>query len=1428
MDTLLGYLATVSEVTRQSGDTIGNAFKTITARFENVKLGKIDDEGLGINDVETALGRVGIAIRENATTFRDMEDVLGEVAKGWKNYDDVTKSSITTALAGTRQREYMISLLENYDRALELSGESADSAGLAQDRYNIYLDSTEAKLNRLKTSMQELYTSFLKSDYINMFIDGTTGVLNFISALGGIPTLLMSISGAMLIIKNQSLSIMGINMLNSIKSIGFQASDLVTKLGLVGKSMHQAKIHGANFSQQLTVASRAMDLMNLKARLVSVGIGLLVSAISIYSMVQAKLKQREEERIQALKDQASETKDALTNIEDLKSKYEELYHTTNRTEEQNKQLLKVQDDLTKSLGLEKGAIDATKDSWQNVIDKIKEAKNEKLKYLISDQTEIVDNAKKDYEDAINNGSYSGKFSIEDNGNAELQKWLRENYLYALDWDAEGTTYLDSTKMKAEDFVTALKEIKIKMQKLNGYSDTKFFKTFSGELANLESKYATFSEEQMELFESMSAQDVEPILKNLGVDNIENITKEQSDKIKQSFTDLYVATGKVQDQEYIQYFYDMVDAIQAEKEALDNLNNSQNTNSSSWNTISTSFKELSSDSDILKTALEELTTTQTLTEDTLKSLAEKYPQLANSMGSVEEAIAGINREINNQRIDDYADSVDELNDVIDKLKDGQQLSGKEITELTEKYPQLKSAVTETNGVYSLEISALENLKSSMETATKKSIENEIKKTKTVIDQTRARMQAYLQEKKAYAELSGLQFQEDGTIQDSGAFTAMMSKDENLQKIYNNYNKYIQTYKDLEEQLDSIDIIGQEGSSQKKSKDKSYIEEGFQDRLDLIKAKREELVNEISKLQSQIEIATSKHGDASPYVQNLRDQLNKLKEDEASLIQSSAEELRKLRDDYFKRLTNGNSLFEGLTAETFSETDLAKASRQMEKTIADLGDSEKANGLELNKSRIEEMGEAILSISEELSTLGDDFYSNKKEKLDEYISRIQDAISYEEELYSDKDNEAQLRFSILDETDDGYINTVISIQQDLIDAKLKLQETYKSKYENLLKQGLSAESSVMRELKTKWNDTNKEIFDMRKEMNEKFISYMNSKSSSVTASRDKVVEMLRKQDDLQKDIYDKQKDAIKEKADADKEALENRKKELDAIKSEYDYQNKIADLRRALADTLSDLNALEFDDSADAIQAKVELANQLQDDKQALADEEFNHAIEMAQEAIDKAIDAIEKQSNAQTEAIDRLIDALSNKTDKEYTNQANNMLLNDEEGTYKKLLEYNREWGDGIDNTITSLFDSAKPVLEEIRNANIGIQEALNNFANLAYSKQLENQSSGIMTFDDKAITGNGQIVSPDMISKSLNNVFIPVFDGLKNALATFNQTPKAITLSPQFNVYADGNVDNATLSEAQKWFLTVGMKTLENGLEKYLIPRSRNIVGTTK
>lgn len=103
IDKLIGMIATVSSVTRKSASTIGESFKTIFARLQNVKAGaETDDEGESLNDVEKVLTKMGVKLRESAGEWRDMEDVIDEVAQKWETFNEVEQAQIATAIAGRK------------------------------------------------------------------------------------------------------------------------------------------------------------------------------------------------------------------------------------------------------------------------------------------------------------------------------------------------------------------------------------------------------------------------------------------------------------------------------------------------------------------------------------------------------------------------------------------------------------------------------------------------------------------------------------------------------------------------------------------------------------------------------------------------------------------------------------------------------------------------------------------------------------------------------------------------------------------------------------------------------------------------------------------------------------------------------------------------------------------------------------------------------------------------------------------------------------------------------------------------------------------------------------------------------------------------------------------------------------------------------
>ena len=210
MDTLLGYLAAVGEVTQQDMASVGNAFKTMFARYSNVKLNKlVDDDGESLNDYERVLTRVGIRLRDNLGEFRDFKDVLDDVQAKWSSLTEVEQSAIAAALGATRQKENVLTLMENYGKAMKYAGISADSAGTAMEKYGAYSQGIEANIARAKASFESLSTNLLNSDAVVTFVKLANGALQFADALAKCKLLLPAIVGVVTSIKNVGLSIIG-------------------------------------------------------------------------------------------------------------------------------------------------------------------------------------------------------------------------------------------------------------------------------------------------------------------------------------------------------------------------------------------------------------------------------------------------------------------------------------------------------------------------------------------------------------------------------------------------------------------------------------------------------------------------------------------------------------------------------------------------------------------------------------------------------------------------------------------------------------------------------------------------------------------------------------------------------------------------------------------------------------------------------------------------------------------------------------------------------------------------------------------------------------------------------------------------------------------------------------------------------------------
>ena len=479
MDKLLGYLAVMKETTQSSAEEIGTAMRSIFARLQNVKVGKfVDDEtGEAINDVEKALGKIGIALRDTNGDFRNMETVLDEVAAKWDSLTNLEQSAIATSIAGTRQRNQFLILMQNYGKALEYAEVATNSEGTAMKKFAAYQESVEAHFNTLITSAEALSKQTFPPELLNGFIDAGAAILDFLEATN-LLTIALSTLGAALTMKG--LSVFG----SKIKSIYQSVSNLSAAFNILGKSAN-VKLSTEQFNQLLTVtkglnaqqlklvvsnkaltteqriailtasgltkeeAQQTLATMGLTtaegaattatfslsgafkalgAAIAANPIGFLVMALTTAVTVISTVNNKIAEARQEIIDAGNEAAEHASNIIELANTYFALADAVDAGTAAKEDMLAAQDDIIKALGLEGQSVDELIAKYGDLQTAIKTITLEQLDTDISQAIKGAKTAKKDVIGDLE--TYLGTGSITSNIDSEkaIIKWLYDQGL----------------------------------------------------------------------------------------------------------------------------------------------------------------------------------------------------------------------------------------------------------------------------------------------------------------------------------------------------------------------------------------------------------------------------------------------------------------------------------------------------------------------------------------------------------------------------------------------------------------------------------------------------------------------------------------------------------------------------------------------------------------------------------------------------------------------------------------------------------------------------------------------------------------------------------------------------------------------------------------------------------------------------------------
>jgi TP901 family phage tail tape measure protein len=152
MDSLIGMVTSLSAATAKSGSRIGRSLRTIFSRI----MGDMGGTAESLGKVEVALNSVGVALREDESTYRDLSDVLTDLAVRWGDLDEVMQANIARAIGGRRRYSDVIALIENWDMALDATTSSMNSLNSAIEENETYMQGMEANWTQVRAEFNQI------------------------------------------------------------------------------------------------------------------------------------------------------------------------------------------------------------------------------------------------------------------------------------------------------------------------------------------------------------------------------------------------------------------------------------------------------------------------------------------------------------------------------------------------------------------------------------------------------------------------------------------------------------------------------------------------------------------------------------------------------------------------------------------------------------------------------------------------------------------------------------------------------------------------------------------------------------------------------------------------------------------------------------------------------------------------------------------------------------------------------------------------------------------------------------------------------------------------------------------------------------------------------------------------------------------------
>ena len=173
---ILGLVTSGSEIFVGRSGQVARGLTTIAARIAGA-------------DGQKALKEYGIEVENLDGSLRSTYDVLGDVARIWGDLSDAQRVALGETLAGKTRYNILAAVLQNYQHAIDATTTALNSEGSATEENAAYMESLEARIERMNGLFQELSTTVVGSDLVGGVLDLASAFLELANTpIGGFVT----------------------------------------------------------------------------------------------------------------------------------------------------------------------------------------------------------------------------------------------------------------------------------------------------------------------------------------------------------------------------------------------------------------------------------------------------------------------------------------------------------------------------------------------------------------------------------------------------------------------------------------------------------------------------------------------------------------------------------------------------------------------------------------------------------------------------------------------------------------------------------------------------------------------------------------------------------------------------------------------------------------------------------------------------------------------------------------------------------------------------------------------------------------------------------------------------------------------------------------------------------------------------------------